>query len=62
MHIIPKYLNFLYFTIHTTAHNLTYVSSFFVNHYEVIISLTEDVFTLGPFKESFISLRNIDKF
>lgn len=30
-------------------------------YYEVIISLTV-VFTLGPFRESFMSLRNMDKF
>lgn len=31
------------------------------NNYEVIISLT-DVFTLGPLRESFMSLLNMDKF
>lgn len=55
-------IGFVYFTIHTTALNLTYVLVFFLSHYEVIISLKDDVFTLGPFKESFMSLLNIDKF
>lgn len=52
-------------TIHTIAKVLLklHISPLlFNNHYDVIISLTDDVFTLGPFRESFMSLRNIDKF
>lgn len=36
--------------------------SFYQFNYDVIISLTVDVFTLGPFNESLISLLNMDKF
>lgn len=46
-----------YIQQHLTSHNFCAT-----NHYEVIISLTDEVFTLGPFRESFMSLLNIDRF
>jgi hypothetical protein len=58
---------FLFFGIPTIYINL-FCCSFirlleeWYNDYEVIMSLTDAAVMFGPFSESFISLRNMDKF
>lgn len=64
MQSVPTQFVTISATIHTTflSIKLHDIHCYINNHYDVIISLADDVFTLGPFNESFISLLNIDKF